>query len=184
MLNFLLLAIVATIYFNANIGSVRAATVAENTAWCKKWYDAEPHPSVFMAQTPKCPCHMPTNFPSQYNDGTRIWKTDSGCQASSQPNTCSYHKGAWGCYRFAPKSSGPGSQCCYTKDGKYMDDPFEGAGTLDRECAPENFFNLFQWLAHNDHDVVPYDKCCADLPMPREVCGWYYDRRPAMGCVN
>ena len=160
-------------------------TRSERTiADCQKWYNVEPDPAPLLAKIRKCPCSIPTSFPKEYNDGGAKWKTDDGCQAAQQPNTCSYHKGAHGCYRHAYGSSGPGTQCCYNKAGIWISDPFQGAGTLDRECAPTNILNIFQWLAHNKHDVIPWDDCCKDPAMPREICQLYYEKRPPGECVN
>ncbi|CAF1378817.1 unnamed protein product [Adineta steineri] len=183
----LLLLTVAVACLNANAvpeDAARAQAIARNTAACEKWYKAEPHPLPFLEQTRNCPCRISTSFPKEFSDGGAVWKTDAGCGASSQPNTCNYHKGAWGCYRHAYKSKGPGAQCCYDRSGNWMSDPHAGAGTLDRERAPDNILNLIQWNAHNKHDVIPWDNCCKDPSMPRDVCQWYYDKRPPGQCTS
>jgi hypothetical protein len=163
--------------------SIPSEPAARNINACNKWYAAEPDPAPFLAKTRKCPCRVPNTFPQNYNDGAVTWKTDLGCAASSQPNTCSYHKGAHGCYRFAYESKGPGAQCCYTKAGEWISDPFAGAGTLDRERAPDSIFNIAQALAHNSHDVVPWNNCCKDSDTTRASCLLYYAKRPAGECV-
>ncbi|CAF3005138.1 unnamed protein product [Rotaria sp. Silwood2] len=185
MLIFLLLLSLTVVGLNGNIipdQNGRSAAVTKKITACQNWYNAEPHPSIFLEQTRKCPCRVPANFPKDLNDGSKIWKTDSGCAASSHPNTCSYHIGAHGCYRFGYKTTGPGAQCCYDKEGIWMNDPHKGAGTLDRERAPDNILNLFQWSAHNKHDVIPWENCCKDLAVPRDVCQLYFDKRPPGEC--
>jgi hypothetical protein len=184
---FLLLLTAAVVCLNGNIipdQAIRSEAATRNIAACEKWYKAEPPASVFLEQTRKCPCRISAKFPKEFSDGSAIWKTDAGCTASSQPNTCSYHKGAHGCYRFAYKSKGPGSQCCYDKEGIWMSDPHNGAGTLDRERAPDNILNLIQWSAHNKHDVIPWENCCKDPAIPRTVCQLYFEKRPAGTCEN
>ncbi|CAF2081934.1 unnamed protein product [Rotaria magnacalcarata] len=163
-------------------GNIRSTDVAKKIALCEAWHNAEPHPSIFSEQTPKCPCHVLASFPKVFNDGSKIWKTDPGCIASQHPNTCKYHKGAHGCYRFAYKSTGPGAQCCYNKNGVWIKDPHRGAGTLDRERAPDSFFDLSQLAAHHHHDVVPWENCCKDPAVPRDVCQLYFDKRPPGVC--
>ncbi|UJR17534.1 hypothetical protein I4U23_004429 [Adineta vaga] len=145
---------------------LRATTVEKNTAACQAWSKAEPNPLVFLEQTRKCPCRVPATFPQQVSDGTYLYK------------------GAYGCYRFAYKSKGPGAQCCYDKAGNWMDDPFQGAGTLDRERAPDFILDLVQWNAHNKHDVVPWNNCCKEPGMPRDICKLYFDKRPSGECQN
>jgi hypothetical protein len=187
MLTFFLLLTITVACYNGNLipdPIIRSEAATRNIVTCQKWHSAEPHPLVFLEQTRKCPCRAPSSFPKEFSDGSQIWKTDAGCIAGNQPNTCAYHKGAHGCYRFAHKSKGPGAQCCYNKAGIWISDPFNGAGTLDRERAPDNIFNLIQWNAHNKHDVIPWDNCCKDSSIPRNICQLYYDKRPPGECQN
>ena len=162
--------------------NLRASTIEQNTNACKKWYSGEPNATVFLRETRDCPCRIPTHFAEKLSDGAHTWLTDSGCVASKQPNTCSYHKGAHGCYRHGYKSKGPGAQCCYDREGNWIKDEFAGGGTLDRERAPDNILNLIQWNAHNKHDVIPWNNCCKEPGMPTAVCILYYEKRPSGNC--
>lgn len=171
-------------FVDAKFISQRSSIVETNTKKCQQWHQAEPDPEIFLAKTRNCPCSVSTAFPSSFHDGLKTWKVDAGCDASKQPNTCQYHQGAYGCYRFAYQNTGPGSQCCYYKNGTWISDPFQGAGTLDRERAPDNLWNVFQWIAHNNHDVIPWDNCCKDSSMPKEICQLYFEKRPPGQCQN
>ncbi|CAF4522529.1 unnamed protein product, partial [Rotaria socialis] len=68
-------------------GNIRSTDVAKKIALCETWHGAEPDPSIFLEQTRKCPCHVPAKFPKEFNDGSKIWKTDPACIASQHPNT-------------------------------------------------------------------------------------------------
>ncbi len=94
------------------------------------WYAVEPDPKPLLARTENPPCNIPSTFPATLLGG---WSVDPDCDAQEQPDTCELHKGAYGCYRNAKASTGPGAQACYDKNGKWISDPWKGAGTLDTE---------------------------------------------------
>ncbi|CAF2155740.1 unnamed protein product [Rotaria magnacalcarata] len=144
---------------------------------CTNWYGREPEASVHLAKILSAPCSIPPTFPPNLKDG---WTTDPGCDAKKQPNTCSYHVGAWGCYRHSFKNTGPGAQACYDRKGNWLSDTWQGAGTLDAETA---LGSIFQQLRHYTADVVPYDNCCttSGLPQP-STCNLYFEKRPTGIC--
>ncbi|CAF1478535.1 unnamed protein product [Adineta ricciae] len=164
--------------------NLRTEIIMKNIDACIKWDKNEPNPEPLLQKIRDCPCIIPTSFPKEIYDGAETWKTDAGCMASKQPKTCEYHKGAYGCYRHAFKSSGPGAQCCYDKAGNWMSDPFQGAGTLDRERAPDSILSLIQLKKHNDHDVIPWNNCCKNTGMAVDYCRLYFNKRPPGKCQN
>jgi len=146
---------------------------------CINWYKKEPNPSVHLSKTLDPPCRCPKSFPSKLIGG---WTTDPGCDAKKQPNTCDYHKGAFGCYRHSFKTTGPGAQACYDKDGNWIADTWKGAGTLDAETP---LGSLFQQLRHYNADVVPWNNCCKDNKVPQpSTCNMYFEKRPPGKCVD
>ncbi|CAF0780627.1 unnamed protein product [Didymodactylos carnosus] len=149
---------------------------------CTNWHKKEPDPSAILMQVRKSPCRCPPSFPKSFHDGTDEWTTDPGCDASKQPNTCSYHIGAHGCYRHTYTSKGPGTQACYDKNGDWIADPRKGAGTLDKYNAVNQ--NLFHLLNHYNHDVVPWNNCCDDASLPENICDLYYEKRPPGECQH
>ena len=146
---------------------------------CKNWYAKQIDPEIHLKKTLKPPCRIPTSFPSKLVDN---WSTDPGCDAKKQPNTCSYHVGAYGCYRHSFQRTGPGAQACYDKNGNWLADPWLGAGTLDVETP---LGSLFQQLKHVDVDVTPYNNCCKDKALPQPAtCNMYFEKRPPGQCED
>ncbi|CAF0780711.1 unnamed protein product [Adineta steineri] len=72
----------------------------------------------------------PNELLKKLNEG---WVVDEGCDPLDQPETCDYHKGAYGCYRFAYSNTGPDAQACSDKNGNFISDPRKGGGTVDKE---------------------------------------------------
>ncbi|CAF3340852.1 unnamed protein product [Rotaria sp. Silwood1] len=81
---------------------------------CIVWYSLQGDPNELLAKTVKPPCRVPTLFPRTLDGG---WSADIACDAAKQPNTCSWHSGAYCCYRNALKPTGPGARACYDKLG-------------------------------------------------------------------
>lgn len=170
--NLLLLLVIIGIY------SIDAEPeLSRSVAKCTDWHKKEASPEVHLAKTLNPPCSIPSTFPKELKDG---WKTDPGCDASKQPNTCSYHKGAHGCYRHAKSRTGPGAQSCYDRQGNWIADPWKGAGTLDKHTP---LGSLLEQLNHYNHDVVPWENCCntAGNPQPT-TCNLYFEKRPPGVC--
>ena len=154
-------------------------SLSRSQAKCIDWHKKELDPAVYLAKTLNPPCRIPPSFPTTLKDG---WKTDPGCDAKKQPNTCSYHVGANGCYRHAITKPGPGAQACYDKKGDWISDPWEGAGTLDKHTP---LGSLFEQLNHYNHDVVPFDNCCRTEGNPQpSTCNLYFEKRPPGVCED
>lgn len=146
---------------------------------CRSWYNKQGDPKELLAKTLKPPCKIPPSFPRTLIDG---WTVDSGCDAAKQPNTCSLHQGAHGCYRHSFEQKGPGAQACYDPQGHWISDPWKGAGTLDAETPSGN---LLQQFAHAVADVFPYNDCCVTTSSPQpETCNLYYEKRPPGECED
>ncbi|CAF3392778.1 unnamed protein product [Rotaria sp. Silwood2] len=153
--------------------------IARDIGTCYLWYWSQPNPDSLLAKTLKPPCSISAAFPPTLPGG---WTTDPGCDASQQPNTCNLHKGAYGCYRHALSSTGPGAQACYDKNGQWISDPWKGAGTLDAETP---LGDTIQAGKHFVADVVPYYDCCKlTLFFQKHICNLYYEKRPPGQCQN
>ncbi|CAF3939271.1 unnamed protein product [Adineta steineri] len=127
----------------------------------------------------KPPCQVLSTFPRQLNEG---WVVDVDCDPLKQPKTCDYHKGAYGCYRFAYSNTGPGAQACYDKNGNFISDPWKGGGTVDKETSSGD---LIQSAKHVACDVVSYYSCCQTFFSPQPyTCNLYYEKRPTGQCEN
>ena len=176
--NLLVLVCVIGVAYGLAIGHERQVG-QRSLASCTSWYKKQIDPAEHLKKTLSPPCKIPATFPSKLLNG---WSTDPSCDAKKQPNTCSYHVGAYGCYRHAFKSTGPGAQSCYDKDGVWISDPWKGAGTLDVETP---LGSLFQQLRHVTADVTPYDDCCKDKSAPQpSTCNMYYEKRPPGQCQD
>ncbi|CAF1205759.1 unnamed protein product [Adineta steineri] len=104
------------------------------------------------------------------------------CDPLEQPKTCDYHKGAYGCYRFAYSNTGPGAQACYDKNGNFISDPWKGGGTVDQETLSGD---LIQLAKHVACDVVPYYSCCQTFfSLQPYTCNLYYEKRLIGQCEN
>ncbi|CAF1185658.1 unnamed protein product [Rotaria sp. Silwood1] len=146
---------------------------------CSVWYWSQPNPEILLAKTLKPPCNISPTFPSTLPGG---WSVDPGCDASQQPNTCDLHKGAYGCYRSALSTTGPGAQACYDKNGQWISDPWKGAGTLDAETP---LGDIIQEAKHVVADVLPYYSCCkTSIFFQTYNCNHYYEKRPPGQCQN
>jgi hypothetical protein len=146
---------------------------------CHAWSLTQGNPADLLAKTLKPPCHIPSNFPETLLGG---WSVDPGCDASKQPNTCSFHKGAYGCYRHAFKNTGPGMQACYDNLGQWIADPWKGGGTVDAETP---LGDILQQGLHALVDVAPYEFCCELILFQKEkACNFYYNKRPPGQCEN
>lgn len=162
-----------------NKNSKQPGVLTRGQASCEKWHAGEPDPQIYLDQTLKPPCQIPPSFPTPLIDG---WIVDPGCDASKDPaSTCDLHKGAHGCYRHSYKSSGPGAQACYDKNGKWISDPWLGAGTLDVETPLGSFI---QQALHGIADVLPYYDCCTDSAPQPYTCNLYYAKRPPGVCED
>jgi len=175
----LIIALINGLPFDANNKNQAAKeALIRNPFNCPAWYAAEGDPNVLLAKTLNPPCQIPSTFPPNLLGG---WVVDPGCNASSQPNTCDLHKGAYGCYRHAFASTGPGAQACYDQLGQWIADPWKGAGTLDAETP---LGDLAQQALHGIADVVPYYTCCRGLFSQTQTCNLYYEKRPPGQCEN
>jgi hypothetical protein len=175
---FFLVALVNGLPFTADKqNSNQQGIESRDSSSCDSWYNGEGDPSVLLAQTLNPPCKVPAPFPPSLLDG---WTVDPGCNASKQPNTCDLHKGAYGCYRHAFKSTGPGAQSCYDQSGHWIADPWAGAGTLDAQTP---LGGLIQQALHGIVDVIPYYNCCQTSGAPQPAtCNKYYEKRPPGQC--
>jgi hypothetical protein len=147
-----------------------------NVQACQNWWNNQGDPNLLLAKTLKPPCKISPKFPETLTYG---WSVDSGCDAAKQPNTCDLHKGAWGCYRHALANTGPGAQACYDQAGNWISDPWQGAGTLDKETPLGGFI---QALKHGIEDVIPFNNCCVNTQMEKVCCSLYYEKRPPGVC--
>ncbi|CAF0749668.1 unnamed protein product [Adineta steineri] len=162
-----------------NMESYKDVMLNRDVGSCLTWYALQGDPQKLLAQTLPPPCNCPASFPPTLIDG---WTTDPECDAAKQPNTCDLHKGAYGCYRYAFKSTGPGAQACYDKNGKFISDPWKGAGTVDAETP---LGDIIQQGEHFLCDVLPYYSCCKlTLLGQRFICDLYYEKRPPGQCVD
>ena len=177
-MKFILLIVVSIVFVYGHPSPSEEKQPSARNANCRSWYDKQGDPKELLAKTLNPPCQIPATFPSTLIDG---WKTDSGCDASKQPNTCDLHQGAYGCYRHSVASTGPGAQACYDQQGQWISDPWKGAGTLDAETPS----NLIQNLLHFTADVLPYYDCCTSEGSPQpETCNLYYEKRPPGQCED
>ncbi|CAF1208557.1 unnamed protein product [Adineta steineri] len=130
-------------------------------------------------------CQVPSIFPRQLNEGWVVgegWVVDEACDPLKQPKTCDYHKGAYGCYRFAYSNTGSGAQACYDKNGNFISDPWKGGGTVDQETLSGD---LIQSARHVACDVVSYYSCCQTFfSLQPYTCNLYYEKRPTGQCEN
>ncbi|CAF4397133.1 unnamed protein product, partial [Didymodactylos carnosus] len=85
------------------------------------------------------------------------------------------------CYRGQQKQRGPGAQCCYDSNGRWINNPKNGGGTLDVQ-APTG--SLLQILKHHRVDVAPFYWCCKGGGQASELCQLYFEKRPAGKCEN
>ncbi|UJR08035.1 hypothetical protein I4U23_012312 [Adineta vaga] len=165
-------------FADSNENSYENAILNRGAPDCLVWYLTQGDPQELLAQTLKPPCHIPISFPKTLLGG---WSVDPECDASKQPKTCDYHKGAYGCYRHAFSSSGPGAQACYDRSGQWIGDVWKGAGTVDA-ATPLGDFS--QQTAHFLVDVAPYYSCCKITLFPKSICNLYYEKRPPGQCEN
>lgn len=145
---------------------------------CGVWYLSQPDPQTLLAKTLTPKCTIDPSFPPTLPGG---WSVDTGCDASKQPNTCDLHKGAYGCYRSALGTTGPGAQACYDKNGHFISDPWKGAGTLDAESPTGG---VIQSAKHFLTDVAPYYSCCKVTFFQEYNCNHYYEKRPPGSCKD
>ena len=158
----------------------RSSEVESRSLWvgvaCQAWHKLQPDPSAALSQIATPPCKVPSAFPANLSGG---WSVDPGCDASLQPDTCSYHPGAYSCYRHAYAATGPGTQACYDVNGQFISDPWQGAGTLDLETP---IGDIIQQGKHALVDVFPYYYCCSTLFKQPDTCNLYYAKRPPGQC--
>ncbi|CAF1400827.1 unnamed protein product [Didymodactylos carnosus] len=157
--------------------------LTESTEDCKRWHSEQLNPESYIEQIPTCFCRVPSTgrdpFPNPLPGGT--FQIDSGCDFHKDlDKTCAYHQGARGCYREQQKQRGPGAQCCYDSNGRWINNPKNGGGTLDVQ-APTG--SLLQILKHHRVDVAPFYWCCRG-GQASELCQLYFEKRPAGKCEN
>ncbi|CAF3828571.1 unnamed protein product [Rotaria sp. Silwood1] len=152
--------------------------------YCSVWLRFQPDASFYINQIPPCPCRVQTTWNNDFMGYTADPKCDGSKPASE---TCSYHKGAKGCYRKKSDTTPAGAQCCYDTQGVWITDPKKGAGTLDA------YMPTFVWhspstylptLAHYFSDVMSYESCCTRSKATEATCKAYHEKRPAGKCEN
>ncbi len=153
-----------------------AISATAYTAFCPIWMEFQPNPQTYIDQIPPCPCRVLTTWAENQMGYT----VDDACDGRKPAGeTCTFHKGATGCYRRKSSTGNAGAQCCYDAQGLWINDPNKGAGTLDA-YSPDNSIFL-----HFFYDVLPYFSCCKALVSPSaEKCKQYMDKRPPGRCEN
>ncbi|CAF3884740.1 unnamed protein product [Rotaria sp. Silwood1] len=151
-------------------------------SYCDVWSGYQRNPQYYINEIPPCPCRVRTNWSQNFLS----YHIDPICNANKQPDTCNSHIGAWGCYRKRSATASSGAQCCYDKEGRWLDDVWKGAGTLDAYATIDKNGNIdiCGVFNHWRSDYLSYYSCCQSRFQSRQKCKNYYDLRPPGRCQD